>query len=213
MLRNAMALARIVRERALRPDPRARARAGLERLLRRDAHRRAVPHQLVQRLPRAERLQAPLQRRDGARRPRGRDQRSDRRADRRALHDAVGTDRRRFPPASISSASIPRGVSPAAHRRGARSLGRRQPTTKVILVVGRMLRRKGHHVVVQAVRRLKEIGLKDFLCVFVGEDQGKTPLHRRAVGPGARDRHRRGHPHGRARPTTCRPRSPPRPSW
>jgi glycosyltransferase involved in cell wall biosynthesis len=46
--------------------------------------------------------------------------------------------------------------------------------TKVILVVGRMLRRKGHHVVVQAVRRLKEIGLKDFLCVFAGEDQGRT---------------------------------------
>ena len=48
------------------------------------------------------------------------------------------------------------------------------PDTKVILVVGRMLRRKGHHVVVEAVRRLKEMGLKDFLCVFVGEDQGKT---------------------------------------
>jgi glycosyltransferase involved in cell wall biosynthesis len=46
--------------------------------------------------------------------------------------------------------------------------------TKVILVVGRMLRRKGHHVVVQAVRRLKEIGLKDFVCVFAGEDQGRT---------------------------------------
>jgi glycosyltransferase involved in cell wall biosynthesis len=46
--------------------------------------------------------------------------------------------------------------------------------TKVILVVGRMLRRKGHHVVVQAMRRLKDIGLKDFLCVFAGEDQGRT---------------------------------------
>jgi glycosyltransferase involved in cell wall biosynthesis len=45
---------------------------------------------------------------------------------------------------------------------------------KVILVVGRMLRRKGHHVVVQAVQRLKDMGLKDFLCVFVGEDQGKS---------------------------------------
>ena len=48
------------------------------------------------------------------------------------------------------------------------------PETRVILVVGRMLRRKGHHVVVAAVRRLKEMGLKDFLCVFVGEDQGKS---------------------------------------
>jgi glycosyltransferase involved in cell wall biosynthesis len=49
-----------------------------------------------------------------------------------------------------------------------------QGDAKVILVVGRMLRRKGHHVVVEAVRRLKEMGLKDFMCVFVGEDQGKS---------------------------------------
>ncbi|MFN3658446.1 MAG: glycosyltransferase [Pseudolabrys sp.] len=46
--------------------------------------------------------------------------------------------------------------------------------TKVLLVVGRILRRKGHHVVVKAVQRLKEMGLKDFLCVFVGEDRGRT---------------------------------------
>lgn len=49
-----------------------------------------------------------------------------------------------------------------------------KPETKVILVTGRILRRKGHHVVVRAVRRLKEMGLKDFLCVFVGEDRGRT---------------------------------------
>ena len=49
-----------------------------------------------------------------------------------------------------------------------------QGDTKVVLAVGRMLRRKGHHVVVDAVRRLKEMGLKDFMCVFVGEDQGKS---------------------------------------
>jgi glycosyltransferase involved in cell wall biosynthesis len=46
--------------------------------------------------------------------------------------------------------------------------------TKVILIVGRILRRKGHHVVVKAAKRLKERGLKDFLCVFVGEDRGRT---------------------------------------
>lgn len=46
--------------------------------------------------------------------------------------------------------------------------------TKVILVVGRILRRKGHHVVVKAIERLKTMGLKDFLCVFVGEDRGRT---------------------------------------
>src|SRR5450759_2720637 len=46
--------------------------------------------------------------------------------------------------------------------------------TKVILISGRILRRKGHHVVVKAIRRLKDMGLKDFLCVFVGEDRGRT---------------------------------------
>jgi glycosyltransferase involved in cell wall biosynthesis len=46
--------------------------------------------------------------------------------------------------------------------------------TKVILIVGRILRRKGHHIVVKAVRRLKDMGFKDFLCVFVGEDRGRT---------------------------------------
>jgi glycosyltransferase involved in cell wall biosynthesis len=46
--------------------------------------------------------------------------------------------------------------------------------TKVILVSGRILRRKGHHVVVKAVRRLKDMGFKDFLCVFCGEDRGRT---------------------------------------
>lgn len=46
--------------------------------------------------------------------------------------------------------------------------------TKVILIVGRILRRKGHHVAVRAVKRLQELGLKDFLCVFVGEDLGHT---------------------------------------
>jgi glycosyltransferase involved in cell wall biosynthesis len=49
-----------------------------------------------------------------------------------------------------------------------------KPDIKVILVTGRILRRKGHHVVVRAVRRLKDMGLKDFLCVFVGEDRGRT---------------------------------------
>jgi len=48
------------------------------------------------------------------------------------------------------------------------------PDTKVILVTGRLLRRKGHHLVVQAVHRLKEMGLKDFICVFAGEDHGKS---------------------------------------
>jgi glycosyltransferase involved in cell wall biosynthesis len=46
--------------------------------------------------------------------------------------------------------------------------------TAVILVAGRMLRRKGHHVVVRAAERLKAMGRQDVLFVFAGEDQGRT---------------------------------------
>ncbi len=73
-------------------------------------------------------------------------------------------DFERFDPARVSQARID----------AVRSAWGVQADTKVVLVVGRMLRRKGHHVAVDAVRRLKEMGLKDFMCVFVGEDQGKS---------------------------------------
>ncbi|MEW6766653.1 MAG: glycosyltransferase [Pseudomonadota bacterium] len=46
--------------------------------------------------------------------------------------------------------------------------------TRVILAPGRMVRRKGHHLIVQAAQRLKASGFKDFLIVFTGEDQGRT---------------------------------------
>ncbi len=46
--------------------------------------------------------------------------------------------------------------------------------TKVILVPGRVLRRKGHHVAVQAARQLKAFGLKNFLFVLAGEDDGRS---------------------------------------
>jgi glycosyltransferase involved in cell wall biosynthesis len=73
-------------------------------------------------------------------------------------------DAQRFDPAAVSAMRLD------AIRR-AWGIG---ADTKVILVVGRMLRRKGHHVVVKAVHRLKARGLKDFVCVFAGEDQGRT---------------------------------------
>jgi glycosyltransferase involved in cell wall biosynthesis len=46
--------------------------------------------------------------------------------------------------------------------------------TRAIAVIGRILRRKGHHVVVRAARRLKDMGLRDFTFVFVGEDHGRS---------------------------------------
>jgi glycosyltransferase involved in cell wall biosynthesis len=73
-------------------------------------------------------------------------------------------DADRFDPASVSAARLD------AIRRAWGVTA----DTKVILVVGRMLRRKGHHVAVKAVHRLKQRGLKDFVCVFAGEDQGRT---------------------------------------
>jgi len=67
----------------------------------------------------------------------------------------------------------PAGVAPERVEALRRAWGVRRDT-KVILITGRIVRRKGHHVVVKAVRRLKDMGLKDFLCVFVGEDRGRT---------------------------------------
>jgi glycosyltransferase involved in cell wall biosynthesis len=46
--------------------------------------------------------------------------------------------------------------------------------TRAIVVIGRILRRKGHHVAVRAARRLKDMGLRDFTFVFVGEDLGRS---------------------------------------
>src|SRR5262249_4521441 len=48
------------------------------------------------------------------------------------------------------------------------------PDTRAIVVIGRILRRKGHHVVVRAAGRLKDMGLRDFTFVFVGEDPGHS---------------------------------------
>src|ERR1041384_6425882 len=77
-------------------------------------------------------------------------------------------------PASIDMARFDPGAISAERLDLIRRAWGIVPETKVILVVGRMLRRKGHHVAVKAVQRLKERGLKDFVCVFVGEDQGRT---------------------------------------
>jgi glycosyltransferase involved in cell wall biosynthesis len=49
-----------------------------------------------------------------------------------------------------------------------------RPDARAIVVTGRILRRKGHHVVVRAAARLKEMGLRDFTFVFIGEDHGHS---------------------------------------
>jgi glycosyltransferase involved in cell wall biosynthesis len=70
----------------------------------------------------------------------------------------------RFEPASVSADRI-------AAARAAWGAG---PDTRVITVVGPILRRMGHHVVVRAASRLKEMGLRDFTFVLTGEDTGHS---------------------------------------
>jgi glycosyltransferase involved in cell wall biosynthesis len=73
----------------------------------------------------------------------------------------LSIDLERFDPAAVSPGRIA-----AVRRDWGVADGDR-----VILVVGRMLRRKGHHLVVEAARRLKAMGLKDFVVVFAARDQ------------------------------------------
>lgn len=46
--------------------------------------------------------------------------------------------------------------------------------TRVVLIPGRIIRREGLHVVVEAAALLKVQGIRDFLFVFVGEDEGRS---------------------------------------
>jgi glycosyltransferase involved in cell wall biosynthesis len=92
------------------------------------------------------------------------------------VHDRYGTPWERISvlPSSIDFARFdPASVTPE-RIDAMRAAWGVKPDTKVILITGRILRRKGHHVVVRAARRLKDMGWKDFLCVFVGEDGGHT---------------------------------------
>ena len=92
------------------------------------------------------------------------------------IHDRYGTPWQRITvlPCSIDFDQF----DPANVRRERVEALRRswgvEADTKVILIVGRILRRKGHHIVVRAAQRLKNMGLQDFLWVFVGEDRGRT---------------------------------------
>jgi glycosyltransferase involved in cell wall biosynthesis len=73
---------------------------------------------------------------------------------------ACSVDFVRFDPDRISSARID----------AMRKVWGITPDTRVVLAVGRIVRRKGHHVAVKAIERLKQRGVTNLLCVFVGED-------------------------------------------
>jgi glycosyltransferase involved in cell wall biosynthesis len=77
-------------------------------------------------------------------------------------------------PASVDIERFdPAGVAPARIDAIRASWGV-QPDTKVVLVTGRMRRRKGHHISIDAARLLKDLGMRDFLFVFAGEEGGST---------------------------------------
>ena len=92
------------------------------------------------------------------------------------IHDRYGTPWERITvlPVSIDVERFDPGTVSRARVEAMRKTWGVKPGSKVILITGRILRRKGHHVVVRAAQRLKDMGLKDFLCVFVGEDRGRT---------------------------------------
>ena len=92
------------------------------------------------------------------------------------IHDRYGTPWERIAvvPLSVDFARFDPGAVSRERVEAMRQIWGVKRDTKVILVSGRILRRKGHHVVVRAVQRLKDMGLKDFLCIFVGEDRGRT---------------------------------------
>jgi len=76
----------------------------------------------------------------------------------------LGFDSAAFDPARVT----PERIARIRHAFGA------GPDTRIILAPGRMVRRKGHHHIVQAAAWMKAAGIKDFLIAFTGEDQGRT---------------------------------------
>ncbi len=90
------------------------------------------------------------------------------------IKDRYGTPWERIVvvPASVDVEKFdPAGISAERIEAVRRAWGVERDT-RVILVVGRMLRRKGHHLMLIAAQRLKAMGLRNFICVF--EDRGGT---------------------------------------
>ncbi len=77
-------------------------------------------------------------------------------------------------PAAIDTAVFDASAVDAARIERMRRIWGVSPQCRIILAPGRMVRRKGHHSIVQAAARMKAAGVKDFLIVFTGEDQGRT---------------------------------------
>jgi glycosyltransferase involved in cell wall biosynthesis len=84
----------------------------------------------------------------------------------------TGRERVRVLPPCVDTARFDPAAVPVARIAALRRAWGIAEGTRVLLVPGRILRRKGHHVVVQAARQLKTLGLRDFVCLFATQDAG-----------------------------------------
>jgi glycosyltransferase involved in cell wall biosynthesis len=99
---------------------------------------------------------------------------SDQIADAIAARYAEAAERIVVAPSHIDAARFDPARMTADRIDAARAAWGIAAETRVVVVIGRILRRKGHHVVVRAARRLKDMGLRDFAFVLVGEDHGRS---------------------------------------
>jgi glycosyltransferase involved in cell wall biosynthesis len=92
------------------------------------------------------------------------------------IHDRYGTpwDRIRVAQPDLDLSGFdPDAIAPE-RIEALRTAWGAEPQTRIVLLVGRLTLRKGAHVLVHAARRLKERGIRDVLCVVLGEDQDRT---------------------------------------
>jgi glycosyltransferase involved in cell wall biosynthesis len=91
------------------------------------------------------------------------------------IHERHGTPWERIAvvPASVDFQRFDPGNVSRERVQAVRNAWGAGPNDRVILVVGRMLRRKGHPVVIEAMRHLKAAGIKDIVCVFAASDEDK----------------------------------------
>lgn len=90
--------------------------------------------------------------------------------------ERYGTEREKIaivPNAIDFEAFNPSHVDPAKRTVLASQWGI-EPKDRVILLPGRISRAKAPHLLVEAASRLREAGLKDFICVFAGEHPGRS---------------------------------------
>jgi glycosyltransferase involved in cell wall biosynthesis len=92
------------------------------------------------------------------------------------INDRYGTawDRIVTVPASVDVSDFDPDAVSAERLEAMRRAWGATAQTQVILVLGRMVRRKGHHLVVQSARRMKDMGIRNFLCILCTGEEGMS---------------------------------------